>query len=89
MPLALISYALFGSWLIIHFLAEFGYEWNHARKNKWSGRCFGGVCCVEAVRQLTSSMPRRNPFHSFVEAAAIDGGRPDSPFKIALPLIAW
>ena len=63
-----------GRGLITHFLAEFGYDWNHAQNS------YNFLFFYAALQ----SIPR-----SLIEAAAIDGAGPIRRFfKIALPLIA-
>ncbi len=80
-----------GRGLITHFLAEFGYDWNHAQN---SGQAMFLVVFASVWKQISynflffyaalQSIPR-----SFIEAAAIDGAGPIRRFfKIALPLIA-
>ncbi|EIZ6876180.1 sn-glycerol-3-phosphate ABC transporter permease UgpA [Escherichia coli] len=80
-----------GRGLITHFLAEFGYDWNHAQN---SGQAMFLVVFASVWKQISynflffyaalQSIPR-----SLIEAAAIDGAGPIRRFfKIALPLIA-
>lgn len=80
-----------GRGLITHFLAEFGYDWNHAQN---SGQAMFLVVFASVWKQISynflffyaalHSIPR-----SLIEAAAIDGAGPIRRFfKIALPLIA-
>jgi sn-glycerol 3-phosphate transport system permease protein len=80
-----------GRGLITHFLAEFGYDWNHAQN---SGQAMFLVVFASVWKQISynflfffaalQSIPR-----SLVEAAAIDGAGPVRRFfTLSLPLIA-
>ncbi|MCV5641187.1 ABC transporter permease subunit, partial [Escherichia coli] len=67
-----------GRGLITHFLAEFGYDWNHAQN---SGQAMFLVVFASVWKQISynflffyaalHSIPR-----SLIEAAAIDGAGP-------------
>lgn len=80
-----------GRGLITHFLAGFGYDWNHAQH---SGQAMFLVVFASVWKQISynflfffaalQSIPR-----SLTEAAAIDGAGPVRRFfKLSLPLIA-
>ena len=80
-----------GRGLITHFLAELGYDWNHAQN---SGQAMFLVVFASVWKQISynflfffaalQSIPR-----SLVEAAAIDGAGPVRRFfRLSLPLIA-
>lgn len=69
-----------GRGLITHFLAEFGYDWNHAQQR--SGDVSGGVCLgVEANQLQLPVLLCRAAIHSpFVDRSRSHRRcRPDSP----------